>query len=570
MAERFFEDSNALDSLRHSDFDALSAYGEVIDNSLQAGASKISIRMNLSPPKSGYHQIQEMTFCDDGHGMDTATLQKCLKLGWSSRFNDRSGIGRFGVGMILGAIHEVRRVDVYSKTKGCLWKHTYIDLDEIEQGKLESIPEPEERDIPESYNDIAHPEHGTLVIWSRYDKQKKSGHKILEEAKHWIGRTFRYFIWDGIEIYLNGELVKAHDPLYTRTEKTNFPDDPLGEEYEDILIPWKIPDEVSYEGKKDTSEIKIKLSLLPEEFRPTQGSGGSVEAKKRRIEDNEGVSILRNRREVFYGTLPYWSTVRWDGKGNRTWAFSEIDRWWGCEIHFSADLDSAFSVKNIKRGAEPLPELKSAIKKMITPTRKTCTDEVQSVWLIAKEKAEDDKRAEEEKLGCGQHKSAEDVAKNTPTPKSKYNAGVSAKDAAAEILEKALDEKDENKRAVMKALFSSQPFTISDSSWKGSTFWDIYHAGGNSFLSYNKRHEFFSEIYRLMDGLEDKSIEPNEVARNVRVLIDLLLVSAAKAQALHDEESTIHRTGDFLEEYNQQWGMMLSAYVKNWLREQEE
>ena len=38
MAVKFFEDSNALDSLRHSDFDALSAYGEAIDNSLQADA----------------------------------------------------------------------------------------------------------------------------------------------------------------------------------------------------------------------------------------------------------------------------------------------------------------------------------------------------------------------------------------------------------------------------------------------------------------------------------------------------------------------------------------------------
>ena len=38
MSVRFFEDSNALDSLRSSDFDTLSAYGEVIDNSIQANA----------------------------------------------------------------------------------------------------------------------------------------------------------------------------------------------------------------------------------------------------------------------------------------------------------------------------------------------------------------------------------------------------------------------------------------------------------------------------------------------------------------------------------------------------
>jgi len=49
----------------------------------------------------------------------------------------------------------------------------------------------------------------------------------------------------------------------------------------------------------------------------------------------------------------------------------------------------------------------------------------------------------------------------------------------------------------------------------------------------------------------------------------LLLISAAKAQALHDEDTEVPRVGDFVEEYNQQWGMMLSNYVRSWLREQD-
>jgi hypothetical protein len=53
-------------------------------------------------------------------------------MGWSSRYNDRTGIGRFGVGMTLGAIHECRRVEVYSQFIGGEWLYTYLDLDEIE------------------------------------------------------------------------------------------------------------------------------------------------------------------------------------------------------------------------------------------------------------------------------------------------------------------------------------------------------------------------------------------------------------------------------------------------------
>ena len=101
---RFFQDSNALESLRNSDFDAISAYGEVIDNSIQAGAKNIKIRLSTESVRAGYEQIKSITFGDDGIGMDAGTLHRCLQVGYSSRFNNRDGIGRFGVGMTLAAV----------------------------------------------------------------------------------------------------------------------------------------------------------------------------------------------------------------------------------------------------------------------------------------------------------------------------------------------------------------------------------------------------------------------------------------------------------------------------------
>ena len=40
------ESGAALDSMRNSDFDVLSAYGEIVDNSIQAGARKIAVRID--------------------------------------------------------------------------------------------------------------------------------------------------------------------------------------------------------------------------------------------------------------------------------------------------------------------------------------------------------------------------------------------------------------------------------------------------------------------------------------------------------------------------------------------
>lgn len=44
----FFKAGPAIQSLRESDFDANSAFGEVIDNSIEAGAENINIKFETS------------------------------------------------------------------------------------------------------------------------------------------------------------------------------------------------------------------------------------------------------------------------------------------------------------------------------------------------------------------------------------------------------------------------------------------------------------------------------------------------------------------------------------------
>ena len=102
MPVRPITEAQTLQSLRDSDFDSLSALGEVVDNSIQADAKSVRIYFT----ESRRNEIGSVTFIDDGKGMTEDVLQNCLRLGWSSRLNDRSGRGRFGVGMTLGSVHE--------------------------------------------------------------------------------------------------------------------------------------------------------------------------------------------------------------------------------------------------------------------------------------------------------------------------------------------------------------------------------------------------------------------------------------------------------------------------------
>ena len=104
----------ALMSLRSSNFDTPAAVGEPVDNALQAGANNIRIRLIEGERKVGKKQkttpvVEQIAFSDDGSGMDHEVVKRALVLGFSTRYNSRQGMGRFGVGATLAGISQAKR-----------------------------------------------------------------------------------------------------------------------------------------------------------------------------------------------------------------------------------------------------------------------------------------------------------------------------------------------------------------------------------------------------------------------------------------------------------------------------
>jgi hypothetical protein len=556
MAIRLVNDGLALMSMRDSDFDADSAFGEIVDNSIQARAKTVSIQFDTKPTtaKSAYEYVTQVAFGDDGDGMNADTVQRCLQLGYSSRYNDRSGIGRFGVGMTLAAIHECKRVEVYSKQQGGPWLWTYADLDEIvADPDNAAIPEPTERPLPVQLQKLAGKESGTVVVWKKYDRQPDSASKMRTQMHEWMGRTFRHFIWDGLSILIDGEPVRVIDPLYVRWDKSRFPDDPPGQETIPIEMAWPVPEELRKAHGKDESIIRIRLSLSHPSNWPHQGSGNRKEAKERFFGHNEGISILRNRREVFYDHVPHWP-------GGAGW-FVEKDRWWGCEVSFDPVLDRAFSVKNIKRGAVPNAELKKAIFEVIAPTIKTYREQVDELWMKAKKA----KPAPGPVVPVSGHEDAEGAAGKTPTDKSALDAGKDVDAEATKLVDALKADADAAAKAAWVAKFKSQPFTIIDDRWKGPQFLEVNHLGGSDVLRYNREHAFFVEVYSLLDRVDLGSSGTDET-RRLKALLDLLLIAYAKAEAKFDAKM-VFNAEDFVENLRLSWGQYLQSYVRTWLRE---
>src|SRR5258705_6207293 len=126
-----------------------SAISELIDNSIQAGATRIDISFT----EVGGDLPVEVSVRDNGSGMDPFTLRQALRFGGSTRFGDRTGLGRYGMGLPNASLSQARRVSVYTwqsssaaQRRGdapeCVYT-SYLDVDEIVRSEIEDVPRPE-------------------------------------------------------------------------------------------------------------------------------------------------------------------------------------------------------------------------------------------------------------------------------------------------------------------------------------------------------------------------------------------------------------------------------------------
>ena len=560
----------AVASLRESDFDTCSAVGEVIDNSIQADAKHIKMALTEQEisgrgvPK-GSKVMTRCAFGDDGTGMNADTLHHCLQLGYSSRYNDRKGIGRFGVGMTLAAISQCQRIDIYSKEEGAeTWLTTHIDLSEIVDDP--NIPEPVAAEVPSEYAGLVGKSSGTLVIWDHFDRQPDT----VENVRHWIRRTYRKFIGkeqvhngqlveikEPIEIELNGEMLEPFDPLYV-VSNPDIPSEDKAKLFEHIEFDWPIPDDAGV--KQKTSKVVIQMSFTPEAWRQEGGgaSGRTKLAQAARLEENEGFSIMRAKREVFYDALGHFRPkVHADG----------LDRWWSAEILFEPVLDRYFSVRNIKRGARPVIQLREEIQKQISPTISRARKDVDELWKRNKQK-QTDKSTDTQTS----HNDAQEVVKESkPTPGKAGSKKTETEkiEEVKEILAPIVKSEEELNEWLAK--IKSNPCTIVDNEgthWRGNTFLEIIPQGGNTLIEYNRSHDFFRLIYELLAELDEARAkeahdEVAAIAHRLKVAMDLLFMAYAKAEGTLDPEHE-QKVEDTLQFLKTNWGAHLQKFVHSY------
>ena len=549
-----------IQSERESDFDANSAYGEVLDNSIQAGAQNIKINFNTNIHRR-IEYLDSIAFGDDGSGMPPETVENCLTAGFSTRYNDRSGIGRFGVGMTKGFMNQCCICEVYSKENGKDWFYTKVDISPENKNKNE-IPPASKKEPSSELQKLAGKKSGTIVIWRKHDRQDGKPVDLINNFKLWAGRTYRKFIFKGIKIIISNEEIKSVDPTFMNVKTSKFPEDKKGEFIDIVKIPWPVdPDKEKSDDEKE--DIEVKITLAPKELREGRGDGKSnphaekfkkIQKERNINEDWNGISILRNEREVFFGYPHPW-TGGLDLNQSR-------GRWIGFEISFSAVHDKSFVVKNIKTGAKPVRELKRAITAAAGPLYKNALQKVTQQW----DKYEADLEIEARKSNTGTgHEVAENIAKGQKGPRDALTQNKDEKKLNANAID-MLDEQSKQARAAWEAKFASQPYTIVDGEWKGDDFVQIAYTKEGAVMKYNLSHPLHKEIISISAAMENEA-DPEKLkasAKRLKVVNDLILLSFCKAEKQNDESLEINNTEDFLEDLRLNWGRYLKRYVKDY------
>lgn len=541
---------HALQSLRDSGYTLPAAVAEVVDNSIEAQANEITIHLEEHVANHGKSDISHIVIADDGIGMGQDAdgndiLQRYLQVGYSSRYMSTTTIGKYGVGAKLAALNFAKRIDVWSRTDDEQpWRHVYFDLEdalEAEHGGADVEIEPPDSDpIDEDFEYLMPDGSGTVVMWSKIDRLEAGrwqadAHGLRLDLEKELSRMFRDFIDGGILVRVNDRDLLAHDPLFlmegtwadrvlneekAKKLKTEGQAPKLGSEH---FAAELIADETF---KVRGHEVRLRVTLYPEEVTRARGQGGDVLSKKLRVPDNQGaLSFMRLDREISYTNVP-----KIFPRG-----VEDPDRFIGIEIRFRPELDDYFGVRNVKRGVEPHGELRDKIRGLLKRYVPQARTKLEERW---------GKVAKTTRKHTGEHAPVIQAANeaNRTLPKGPTHDASDVGRALEDLVNDVLGERaaEDDKKSYLERI-KDQPFVVESVDFPGQTFIDVQHIGNQVIIRLNTRHRFYRELWepiRIIAEQEPGTVSGEEAVKAARRTVEaltLLVIAYGKAESMNPD-----------------------------------
>jgi hypothetical protein len=550
-----------------------SALCEHIDNAVQAGATEIRV-MFRQTGKRGAYRIDAAVY-DNGSGMSPAVLKVAMSLGGSTTFGNRTGIGRFGMGMKTAALSISPVMELYSwQEPGAVYNLT-LDVEAIgkDRSNLVELPEPQlltqfpdevaelftkpmnfpkNRDEQEllatSDADLSERlgNSGTVVYMPECDQLTYAkAQSLADHATKETARVYRRQIGAGLRLFINNRLVEPVDPTYSMPNARHTKLEGLDTKQSQLVVSKAVPLRLS-ELLEETVPITVKLYRLP--IAVWSALPRKTQRNDLKIFDENTVSILRNDREVFAGQMT-WLTTR-----------HSVTHWYRVQIDFPGLLDEAFGVASNKQGVRLKGYVVAALKEAIGEEITHINDEIKRFQAQQKVTRQPAKPSASEAKAGAVDAYQQTALANTPEEDAQLDENL----RGLALTLKRADETDDQAFERIKNSKYIIAFTH-DEYWP---FYDVKHRFGRVVLTLNTAHPFFGELYDPLQKMnadeasrKDEGGAHREERSGPLMALDLLLLSLARTQSRLSgtNEDAKHLLDGFRREWSETYRVQLDG-----------
>jgi Histidine kinase-, DNA gyrase B-, and HSP90-like ATPase len=342
-----------INSLRDLGYDFAQAVADIVDNSIEARASRVDIDIEFEGDDSW------VRIADNGKGMAPEELREAMRYG-AERDYDDDDLGKFGLGLKTASMSQCQRLSVatrWNRNRADIAAYAW-DLDHIEKTNRWEILPIERNGLGPAILEPLRDTRGTVVLWQRLDRILGFRHPYGENARKrlsqmcrdlevHLGMVFHRFLTGAakgkkLKIMLNGNAVVPWDPFFESEKKTRK------------LRTHTFP--VEYEGVSGVVDVQPYILPHQEDF-------SSPDAFRRASgpanwNQQQGFYIYRADRMIQSGG---WSNLR---------APDEHTKLARIAVSFSPKLDDAFKINVAKMRVQMPAQIRDAVRDAIGPVVK--------------------------------------------------------------------------------------------------------------------------------------------------------------------------------------------------------
>jgi len=333
-----------INSLRDLGYDSTSAAADLIDNSIEAKATEVSIEVHMEGRKSW------IRIADNGEGMTPAVLQEAMRYGTEREYS-KSDLGKFGLGLKTASQSQCRKFIVASRSgeRANICAFAW-DMEYVERTNRWEIIRLAPQDIDDVLREPLQGTAGTAVLWENLDRVfnyknpdggwvERNLLDLCRRLENHLAMVFHRFISGEqkrkhLNIFLNGNKIKPWDP-FVRDEKHTKKLNPLT---------FKLND-----GEMN-GEVTLEPFVLPPRDKFSSPEAFQKASGPKNWNQQQGFYIYRAGRLIQSGG---WSGLR---------TMDEHSKLARIALHFSPVLDNAFKINVAKMHTELPSQLREQIK----------------------------------------------------------------------------------------------------------------------------------------------------------------------------------------------------------------